>query len=201
MDHNKPKNIPVFPLNVCLLPGEDLPLKIFEPRYKQLVNDSNNNGSTFGIPFVLDQKIQTYGTEVKINQIIAQNSLGEMVIMVEGVSNFQVLKLYNTYNDKLYSSGKVIDLKPGGEIIDLELIKRIILYNDTVNADFLKELKSKILRADDIARVLNLNSKDKFRYVGMNSQSEKENFIRFNIDTLFKLYEQERLLKSDYSLN
>jgi len=201
MDHNKYKDIPVFPLNICLLPGEDLPLKIFEPRYKQLINDSNTNDSTFGIPFVLDQKIQSYGTEVKINQIIAQNSFGEMVIMVEGVSNFKLMELNKNFKDKLYSAGKIIDLKPGGEIIDLKLIKRIILYSDTVNRDFLKEFKSKILRTDDIARILNLNSKDKFQYITMDSQSEKENFIRFNIDTLFKLSEQERLLDSDYSLN
>ncbi|MFV9634716.1 LON peptidase substrate-binding domain-containing protein [Mycobacterium neumannii] len=31
--------IPMFPLQVAMLPGEDLPLRIFEPRYSALVSD------------------------------------------------------------------------------------------------------------------------------------------------------------------
>jgi uncharacterized protein len=35
----KPAATPMFPLEVALLPDDDLPLRIFEPRYSQLVTD------------------------------------------------------------------------------------------------------------------------------------------------------------------
>ncbi|MHA7649691.1 LON peptidase substrate-binding domain-containing protein [Mycobacterium sp. ML4] len=35
----KPIELPMFPLESVLLPGEDLPLRIFEPRYTALVRD------------------------------------------------------------------------------------------------------------------------------------------------------------------
>ena len=33
------KIIPIFPLDLVLFPNQDLPLRIFEPRYKQMVDD------------------------------------------------------------------------------------------------------------------------------------------------------------------
>ncbi len=201
MTNSKLRNIPLFPLNVCLLPGEDLPLKIFEPRYKQLINDSKGANSTFGIPFVLGNKMQSYGTEVKINKIIARNSHGEMVIMVEGITNFKLIEFNKSFNDKLYSGGMIKETKPSGEIMDKELMKRIINYVETMNTDFLSDIDAKLLRPDDIAKALNLNSDEKFLFISTKSQEEKENFIRFNIDTLYKLAEQEILLNKDYSRN
>jgi len=35
----RPERIPLFPLNVVLLPGAEMPLHIFEPRYRQMVKD------------------------------------------------------------------------------------------------------------------------------------------------------------------
>ncbi|MCF8390461.1 MAG: LON peptidase substrate-binding domain-containing protein [Bacteroidales bacterium] len=201
MTRNKIRNIPLFPLNICLFPGEDLPLKIFEPRYKQLINDTVATNSTFGIPFVLKNKIQNFGTEVKINQIVAKNTLGEMVIMIEGFSNFSLTDYDKNYKDKLYSGGRILEVKPGGEITDQELIKSIYYYAEIVNTNFLKDLKPDLMSSDTIARAFNLSPEDKFRYISMNSQKEKEKFIRFNLDTLYKLSEQERLLNKDYSLN
>ena len=46
-----PETVPLFPLDVVLLPGRPLPLHIFEPRYRTLVADvtATNGGRSFGI--------------------------------------------------------------------------------------------------------------------------------------------------------
>jgi Lon protease-like protein len=41
--------IPMFPLAILPLPGELVPLHIFEPRYKQLLQDAENSDISFGI--------------------------------------------------------------------------------------------------------------------------------------------------------
>ena len=48
--------IPFFPLGVTLLPEEIIPLRIFEPRYIQLINDCEEKDLTFGIPYVKNSK-------------------------------------------------------------------------------------------------------------------------------------------------
>ncbi|MEO1628994.1 MAG: LON peptidase substrate-binding domain-containing protein, partial [Bacteroidota bacterium] len=41
---------PLFPLKLVVYPGEQLNLHIFEPRYKQLIRECEQNKVTFGIP-------------------------------------------------------------------------------------------------------------------------------------------------------
>ena len=197
----KIKNIAFFPLNICLLPGEDLPLKIFEPKYKQLINDCESEQFTFGIPYVLKNKMQFYGTEVKLNQVVARNSHGEMVIMVEGISNFKSLSFENSFKDKLYSGGSVQAINSESKIKDDELMKQILNYSQKMDETFLPDFEDHDIKTIDVAKALNLSSDDKFRFISMESIHEKENLIRFHLDCLYKLKEQENLLNSDYSLN
>ena len=39
----------LFPLQIVVFPGEEVPLHIFEPRYRQLVKDTADSGAPFGI--------------------------------------------------------------------------------------------------------------------------------------------------------
>ena len=57
---NKNK-IPLFPLNVVLLPETPLPLHIFEERYKEMINECLKNDSEFGIVYASALKIQSFG--------------------------------------------------------------------------------------------------------------------------------------------
>ncbi|MEC9436236.1 MAG: LON peptidase substrate-binding domain-containing protein, partial [Thermoproteota archaeon] len=41
--------IPIFPLDLVLFPNQDLPLRIFEPRYKQMIDDCMLGEKEFGI--------------------------------------------------------------------------------------------------------------------------------------------------------
>ncbi|HCR53616.1 MAG TPA: hypothetical protein DIW27_04310 [Cytophagales bacterium] len=41
--------IPIFPLAIFPLPGEMVPLHIFEPRYRQLLEDAEKRDIAFGI--------------------------------------------------------------------------------------------------------------------------------------------------------
>ena len=43
------KVIPIFPLDLVLFPRQELPLRIFEPRYKQLVDDCMIGDGQFGV--------------------------------------------------------------------------------------------------------------------------------------------------------
>lgn len=61
--------IPIFPLGIVVYPGEQLNLHIFEPRYKQLINESYESKKPFGIPAVVNEKINEMGTLVQVKEI------------------------------------------------------------------------------------------------------------------------------------
>lgn len=195
------KILPFFPLNIALLPEEDLPLRIFEPRYKQLINECRHNGITFGIPFIKDKKVQKYGSEVSIRQVVAENSFGEMVIVVEGVSLFKLLSLEDPIPNKLYSGGKVEENVFNMPVSDNELIRILIYYMDRLDPVFPVATRNNEIFIYDLARALNLSSDDKFTLFSITDIRLKEKFLYSRLRYLIKLREQEKLLKNDYYLN
>jgi len=54
------KVIPIFPLDLVLFPRQELPLRIFEPRYKQLVDDCMLGNGQFGV-CLIDEKNSVSG--------------------------------------------------------------------------------------------------------------------------------------------
>ncbi len=54
------KVIPIFPLDLVLFPRQELPLRIFEPRYKQLVDDCMLGDGLFGV-CLIDEKNSVSG--------------------------------------------------------------------------------------------------------------------------------------------
>ena len=197
----KEKILPYFPLNICLLPGEDIPLRIFEIRYKQLINECYDKKQTFGIPFFRDSEIQPFGIECRIDQIVAKNSKGEMVIIAEGVSNFKVKSVMDPLPGKLYSGGRIIPIRNDQPVKMEKLLKLIIYYIDVHDPDFLKDIKGKNIFINDVARAMNLSSDDKYRFISINDPENQENFLKSQLRYLMNLREQEKLLKNDYYLN
>src|SRR6185437_15095525 len=85
--------IPVFPLGIVVYPGETVNLHIFEPRYKQLINECFTDGKPFGIPTVIDNKLNEMGTLVRITEIVKVHDSGELDIRTVGLRVFRVLEL------------------------------------------------------------------------------------------------------------
>ena len=99
--------VPIFPLNIVVYPGEQLNLHIFEPRYKQLINECFAEAKPFGIPTVLNNAISEMGTLVKINEIVEVYADGKIDIRTEGIQVFRILEIVKTIPEKLYSGAIV----------------------------------------------------------------------------------------------
>ncbi len=93
--------LPIFPLDLVLFPRQELPLRIFEPRYKQLVDDCMLNDGQFGI-CLIDKKNTVMGwqsplqigTIAKIRKIHDADISGtQLHIETIGHSRFKILRL------------------------------------------------------------------------------------------------------------
>jgi hypothetical protein len=99
-------NLPFFPLKLVVFPGEELNLHIFEPRYRELLNDVEHGNMTFGVCTYLDQ-LSGYGTEVKLDKIHTRYEDGRMDIKTVGQRVFKVRSFENPKPLKLYAAGDV----------------------------------------------------------------------------------------------
>jgi Lon protease-like protein len=90
----RPDRIPLFPLNVVLLPGGDLPLHIFELRYRQMVKRCMENKSEFGMLLSTDNGIARVGCTAEILDVAKKYEDGRMDILAVGRAPFRVVHLY-----------------------------------------------------------------------------------------------------------
>ncbi len=85
--------VPLFPLDLVLLPGVPLPLHIFEPRYKELIKECLEQKKHFGIVRGKDEALATIGCTAEIIHVLKTYPDGRMNILTEGKRRFEVLQL------------------------------------------------------------------------------------------------------------
>ncbi|MFN4249093.1 MAG: LON peptidase substrate-binding domain-containing protein [Flavipsychrobacter sp.] len=99
--------IPVFPLEIVVFPEEKLNLHIFEPRYKQMIQECVVNKKPFGLPPVFNKRPAEYGTLMEITEVVKVYDNGEMDIRTRGVSVFKTLEFMKEIPEKLFSGAIV----------------------------------------------------------------------------------------------
>jgi ATP-dependent Lon protease len=90
----RPERISLFPLNVVLLPGAELPLHIFEPRYRAMVKNCLEEKSEFGILLSLPKGIARVGCSAEIKAVTQRYDDGRMDILTAGRAPFRVVELF-----------------------------------------------------------------------------------------------------------
>ena len=82
----------LFPLGLVLLPGELVPLHIFEERYKLLVQERLDGGE-FGIVLVEDEALRECGCTARVAELLEELDDGRLNILVEGGRRFRLIEL------------------------------------------------------------------------------------------------------------
>ena len=101
--------LPLFPLNVVLFPGTEIPLHIFEPRYRLMVNECNEQERPFGIVLArpesepLHEEPYPVGTMAEIEALDRMDD-GRINLLARGSQRFRIL---SQHRNKPYLSGIV----------------------------------------------------------------------------------------------
>ena len=85
--------IPLFPLPLVLVPGEVVPLHIFEERYKRLIADRRAGGGEFGVLLQQKDEVAEAGCTARVVEVIEQFEDGRLNLLVEGRRRFRLLKV------------------------------------------------------------------------------------------------------------
>jgi uncharacterized protein len=85
--------LPLFPLEVVLLPGTPLPLHIFEPRYKEMIGECLAQDAPFGVVRALEEGIAEVGCTAEIVTVTKEYPDGRLDLIAEGRQRFEVLEL------------------------------------------------------------------------------------------------------------
>jgi Lon protease-like protein len=109
--------LPLFPLEVVLLPGTPLPLHIFEPRYKEMMRECLALSAPFGVVRALEEGIAEVGCTAEILTVTKEYPDGRMDLVAEGRERFEVLEL-NEERSFLRAEVLLVPDEPGDAEID-----------------------------------------------------------------------------------
>ena len=104
--------LPIFELPLVLLPGEQLPLHIFEDRYKRMVGTALEQDEPFGIVLRDDEGARSIGCTARIDDVLERFDDGRMNIVVSGEAPFKVL---DRFESSEFPAGEV-ELIPEEEV-------------------------------------------------------------------------------------
>ena len=98
------ERFPLFPLGIVLLPGEVVPLHIFEERYKTMIGECLDQESEFGVLWMGDDGLQEVGCSARIDEVLERMDDGRLNIAVRGTEPF---RLSRRIDDMEYPAGDV----------------------------------------------------------------------------------------------
>jgi Lon protease-like protein len=98
------EQLPIFELPLVLLPGERLPLHIFEERYKRMIGRSLDEGEPFGIVLRDDDGARSVGCTARVDEVLERFEDGRLNVVVSGEAPFKVL---DRFEAEEYPAGEV----------------------------------------------------------------------------------------------
>jgi uncharacterized protein len=197
--------IPIFPLGIVVYPGENLNLHIFEPRYKQLVQECFENKKPFGIPVVLNSKLGEMGTLMQINEIVKTYEDGRMDITTTGLSVFRILETIKTVPDKLYSGAIVNYPENDNSAGNRQLMQKVLtaikeLHRLLRISKELKKPESEI-RAYDVAHQAGLSLEEEYELLGLMNEMQRQEYLKRHLGKVLPVIAEMETLKERVKLN
>ena len=196
--------IPIFPLGIVIYPGENLNLHIFEPRYKQLISECHTAKKPFGIPAVIDNKMQDYGSLVEINEISELHENGEMDIKTKGVKVFRVLEVIKELPDKLYS-GAIVNYPDNYQQGNREAMGR--LMNSIRDLHLLLKISKEFNKADEeitcyeVAHHVGLSIQEEYELLGLLDERQRQEYVKRHLAKVIPMLAGMEQLKEKIKLN
>ncbi|HEV7783019.1 MAG TPA: LON peptidase substrate-binding domain-containing protein [Chitinophagaceae bacterium] len=196
--------IPIFPLGIVVYPGEDLNLHIFEPRYKQLISECHTAKKPFGIPTVINNKIQDYGSLVEVAELSQTYDNGEMDIKTKGVKIFRVLEMITEVPDKLYS-GAIVNYPDNYERGHPEVMRKVMrgireLHQLLkINKEFKKPDNE--LTSYEVAHHIGLSLEEEYELLNLLDERQRQEYLKRHLAKAIPMMAGMEQLKEKIKLN
>lgn len=196
--------VPVFPLSIVVYPGERLNLHIFEPRYKQLINDSFKNKKPFGIPAVIDDKVNEMGTLVQVTEISQVYEDGKLDIKTEGLRVFRILELINELPEKLYS-GAIVTYPGNEDRGNRTLMNGIVQAVKELHK--LLKIEKKFSKPDaavwsyDVAHHAGMSLQEEYELLELLHESQRQEYLKRHLTKVIPVLAEMEMLKEKVKLN
>jgi uncharacterized protein len=196
--------IPIFPLGIVVYPGEKLNLHIFEPRYKQLITECHKANKPFGIPTVIDNKLQDFGSMVHITEMSKLYDNGEMDIKTAGIKVFRILELIKEIPDKLYS-GAIVNypdnIDNGNRDLMRKVMTSIVELHKLLEVDKDFKKADELINAYDVAHHIGLSLHEEYELLQLMQELQRQEYLKRYLTKVIPMVAEMENLKQKVKQN
>lgn len=192
----------LFPLQSVVYPGEDLPLHIFEERYKQLIHDCETTGITFGVPFYYNNRLE-YGTEMELLRIVETYDNGAKDVICRGIRVFRIKKFFPKEVGKEYAGGDVEfidDIDNATETLKnqlLELIYELYLHLEVPRP----KIDIPTFRSYTLAHKIGLSLEQEYSLIKLPSEKARQEYLINHLLITIPIVQELNRTKQTIELN
>jgi len=117
----------LFPLGIVLLPTEQLPLHIFEDRYKDLIEECLEADTEFGLVYADDEALRDVGTRARVVEVLTRFEDGRLNILIEGGDRFRLEELTD---GRSFQTGRVVPVEDTDDPADSGAVDEVLQVFD-----------------------------------------------------------------------
>lgn len=196
--------IPIFPLSIVVFPHENLNLHIFEPKYKQLIRECVDQKKLFGMPVVINNKLQEMGTLLEIQEISKEYETGEMDIKTRGTKVFRILEVIDSVPEKLYS-GAIVNYPHNHEhrkrLVMDKLLESIQKLHQLLNVEKPLKKGQEELWSYDVAHTAGLTLEEEYELLTLMNELQRQEYLRRHLARVLPVVAEMESLKNKIKMN
>ena len=196
--------IPIFPLSIVVYPHENLNLHVFEPKYKQLIKECYEQKKAFGMPVVINNKMQELGTLLEIIEITKKYENGEMDIKTKGTKVFRVLEVIDSVPEKLYS-GAIVNYPPnhehGKRLLMNKVLKGIEQLHELLKVEKRLQKNQEELWSYDVAHSVGLTLEEEYELLTLMNELQRQEYIKRHLQKVIPVVAEMESLKTKIKMN
>jgi Lon protease-like protein len=196
--------IPIFPLSIVVYPHEDLNLHIFEEKYKQLIKECFEQKKMFGIPVVINDKIQELGTLLEITEITKEYKNGDMDIKTKGKKVFRMLEIIESVPEKLYS-GAIVNYPHNHEHGKRLLMNKVIESTKQLHKMLKVEKRLHKNEEDiwsyDLAHTVGFTLEEEYELLSLMNELQRQEYLKRHLAKVIPVVSEMESLKEKIKMN
>lgn len=195
--------LPLFPLRLVVFPNEKLNLHIFEPRYRQLVNDCEQDKITFGITPFIGNNLKEIGTEMELLSIDKKYPDGKMDIKTKAVGLFKMESFLRKYPEKLYSGAEIerLDFSISGDpLVETKLMELAIELFTILSIDKPIPIQERPL-SYVVAHHMGLLLEQEYEILTMENEQDRQAYLLEHLETVIPIAREMEALKEKIKMN
>jgi Lon protease-like protein len=169
-----------------------------------MINECFAQKKSFGIPAVIEDRMQDYGTLVKVTEITTVHENGELDIKTVGDKVFRILEVIKEIPDKLYS-GAIVNYPQNNDRGNPEVMRRVInsirelhrLLN--VNKDF--EKSETQIKSYDVAHHVGMSLQEEYELLNLMHERQRQEYLKRHLTKVIPMVAEMEQLKEKIKLN